>query len=115
VFFACAVITSLLSLALLGSAAGKLTKHPKVTENLGKCEVPSNWHPRLAAAEIAGAVGMVVGLWVPALGVAAAVGVVLYFVGAVIAHVRVSDNEVAAPIVFIVLAVVVIVLRIGTR
>ena len=114
-FLTCAVITSLLSLVLLGSAAGKLTKHPKVTENLGKCEVPSNWHPRLAAAEIAGAVGMVLGLWVPALGIAAAVGVVLYFVGAVIAHVRVSDNEVAAPIVFIVLAVVVIVLRIATR
>lgn len=114
-FLACAVIVSLLSLALLGSAAGKLTKHPKVTENLGKCEVPSNWHPRLAVAEIAGAVGMVLGLWVPALGVTAAVGVVLYFVGAVIAHVRVSDNEVAAPIVFIVLSVVVIVLRIATR
>jgi len=115
VFLACAVIVSLLSLALLGSAAGKLTKHPKVIESLGACEVPSNWHPRLAVAEIAGAVGMVLGLWVPALGVAAAVGVVLYFVGACIAHVRVSDNEVAAPIIFIVLAVVVIVLRIGTR
>jgi hypothetical protein len=115
VFLACAVIVSLLSLALLGSAAGKLTKHPKVVESLGKCGVPSSWHPRLAAAEIACAVGMVLGLWVPALGVAAAVGVVLYFVGAVIAHVRVSDNEVAAPIVFIVLAVVVIVLRIATR
>jgi hypothetical protein len=106
---------SLLSLALLGSAAGKLTKHPKVVESLGKGGVPSSWHPRLAAAEIACAVGMVLGLWVPALGVAAAVGVVLYFVGAVIAHVRVSDNEVAAPIVFIVLSVIVIVLRIGTR
>ena len=114
-FLACAVIVSLLSLALLGSAAGKLTKHPKVVESLGKCGVPSSWHPRLAVAEIAGALGMVLGLWVPALGVAAAVGVVLYFVGAVIAHVRVSDSEVAAPIVFIVLAVVVIVLRIGTR
>jgi hypothetical protein len=115
VFLACAVIVSLLSLALLGSAAGKLTKHPKVVESLGKCGVPSSWHPRLAVAEIAGALGMVLGLWVPALGVAAAVGVVLYFVGAVIAHVRVSDNEVAAPIVFIVLSVIVIVLRIGTR
>lgn len=114
-FLACAVIVSLLSLALLGSAAGKLTKHPKVVESLGKCGVPSSWHPRLAVAEIAGALGMVLGLWVPALGVAAAVGVVLYFVGAVIAHVRVSDNEVAAPIVFIVLSVIVIVLRIGTR
>ena len=114
-FLACAVIVSLLSLALLGSAAGKLTKHRKVVESLGQCGVPSSWHPRLAVAEIAGALGMVLGLWVPALGVAAAVGVVLYFVGAVIAHVRVSDNEVAAPIVFIVLSVIVIVLRIGTR
>ena len=114
-FTACAVIVSLLSFALLGSAVGKLTKHPKVTESLGNCEVPLSWHPRLAAAEVAGAVGMVIGLWVPALGIVAAIGVVLYFIGAVIAHVRVHDTDVAAPLVLMVLAAVVIVLRISTR
>ncbi len=114
-FTACAVIVSLFSVVLLGSAAGKLAKHPKVIESLAKCEVPSSWPPRLAAAEIAGAVGMVLGLWIPALGIAAAVGIVLYFVGAIIAHVRVRDNDVIAPIVFIVLAVIIIVLRYRTR
>jgi len=33
----------------------------------------------------------VAGIWWPALGVAAAVGLVIYFVGAVVSHVRVGD------------------------
>jgi hypothetical protein len=51
--------------------------------------VPPSWLPRLAALKAAGAVGLVLGLaGVPYLGIAAAAGLVLFFTGAIIAHLR---------------------------
>jgi hypothetical protein len=46
---------------------------------------------------VAGAVGLLVGLAVPAIGVAAAAGLGLLMVGAIGAHVRVSDSRNAVP------------------
>ncbi len=57
------------------------------------------WLPLLAVAELAGAVGLLVGLKVAPLGIAAGVGLALYFVGAVAAHVRAEDKNVAPPLV----------------
>lgn len=82
------VLAVLLALALIGSAAGKLTAQPKIVESLTSVGVPRNWYTPLAAVEIAGAIGLLAGIFYPPLGVAAAIGVVLYFLGAVIAHVR---------------------------
>jgi hypothetical protein len=43
----------------------------------------------LGALKLAGAAGLLVGLaGLPAIGIAAATGLVLYFIGAVIAHLR---------------------------
>jgi hypothetical protein len=44
----------------------------------------------LALVEILGALGLLVGIWVVPIGVAAAAGLTLYFLGAVAAHVRVK-------------------------
>ena len=66
-----AIVAIVLSLALLGSAAGKLTKHPKVAGTLTTVGVPEARWPMLAGLEVAGAVGLIIGLWAPALGVAA--------------------------------------------
>lgn len=60
-----------------------------VLANSAEVGVPRSWLAPLAAAKLAGAAGLVVGLLVlPALGIAAAVGLVLFFVGAVITHLR---------------------------
>ncbi|WP_066913122.1 DoxX family protein, partial [Mycobacterium interjectum] len=60
-----------------------------VLANSAEVGVPRSWLAPLAAAKLAGAAGLVIGLLgVPALGIAAAVGLVLFFVGAVIAHLR---------------------------
>jgi hypothetical protein len=45
--------------------------------------VPHGWLWFLGAVKAAGGLGLLVGLAVPAIGVAAAVGLVLYFLGAV--------------------------------
>lgn len=60
-----------------------------VLANSAGVGVPRSWLTALGAAKLAGAIGLVVGLLVmPGLGIAAAVGLVLYFVGAVLAHIR---------------------------
>jgi hypothetical protein len=113
-FIATVVVSALLALAALGSGAGKLSKQPKLVEQLGGLGVPMSWLPRLAAAEIAGAVGLLVGLKAAPLGIAAGVGLVLYFVGAVATHLRKGDKNITAPAVLALLSVAAVVLRIVT-
>ncbi len=52
-----------------------------------------------------GAVGLLVGFAVPPLGTAAAICLVLYFVCALSAHIRVRDRKVGGAVSFLVLAV----------
>jgi hypothetical protein len=60
-----------------------------VLANSGQVHVPRSWLPTLGMLKLAGAVGLVAGLFgVPAIGVAAATGLVLFFIGAVITHLR---------------------------
>ncbi len=113
-FVVLVVVTILLSLVLVASAFGKLTKAPQVVENLDRAKVPHPWYPGLAALEVAGAVGLLVGLGVAGLGIAAAIGVIGYFVGALIFHFRAGDRAVAPPLVLMLVAVVVLFLRIAT-
>lgn len=77
-----------------------------------KVGVPADKIPVLAYLEIAGAIGLVVGLFWWPIGVAAAIGVILYFVGAVISHLRVKDTSGIGPSAFLsVVAIAALVLR----
>ncbi|MQY14127.1 hypothetical protein SRB5_42890 [Streptomyces sp. RB5] len=51
-------------------------------------DVPVTWLPWLGAAGSAGAAGLLAGMFVPLVGYAAGVGLVLYFIVAVIAVMR---------------------------
>lgn len=86
------VITLLFAFMVSFSGVGKILRNPLqvkvVHETVG---LPLKYFPLLAACEFAGAVGLVVGIWWPVIGIAAGIGVVLYFVGAIVAHLRVSD------------------------
>jgi hypothetical protein len=111
-FIAYAIVAVLLSLLLLMSAGAKLTRNPKVVEGMTVVGVPPGMLTFLAGAEIAGAVGLIVGLWIAPLGIAAAIGVVLYFVGAVLAHLRKSDFKGApTPLVILIVSGAVLALR----
>jgi hypothetical protein len=55
-----------------------------VVDNITAYGVPERWWPWLGTVKALGAAGLLAGLAVPAVGVAAAVGLVLYFVGAVV-------------------------------
>jgi hypothetical protein len=98
------VVSVLIAVVALASAAAKLTRQPKVVESLAKVHVPDAWVPGLAALEIAGAAGVFIGFAVRPLGIAAAIGLTLYFLGAVIAHIRVRDPQWQAPLVLTLIA-----------
>ncbi len=60
-----------------------------VLANSARVGVPRSWLPTLAVLKLAGSGGLIVGLLgLRYLGIAAAIGLVLYFVGAVVVHVR---------------------------
>lgn len=61
--------------------------------------VPLSWFPYLAACELAGALGLLVGIaWAP-IGIAAAIGVILSMLGAIVAHLRAGDRQgIASPL-----------------
>ncbi|MFI0240539.1 DoxX family protein [Streptomyces sp. NPDC016845] len=86
-------LTVVLSLVLVGSAVAKVRRQESLVATMRRIGVPDAWLPRLAALEIAGAVGLLVGLAFRPLAVAAGVGVVLYFAGAVVFHVRAHDRK----------------------
>jgi DoxX-like family len=50
------------------------------------------------------AVGLLVGFTVPALGMAAAIGLIVYFICAASAHIRVRDRGIGGAVSFLVLA-----------
>ncbi|UQX05411.1 DoxX family protein [Streptomyces sp. RerS4] len=82
-----------------------------VVEPLVEYGVPKSWWMWLATSKVAGAVGLLVGFLVPAVGVAAAVGLVLYFTGAVITVLRArSYAHVAFPMIYAAPAVAVLAL-----
>ena len=83
-----------------------------VTDALNEYGVPRSWWPWLGTAKAAGALGLLAGLAVPLIGVAAGIGLVLYFVGAVITVLRArSYSHVPYPLLY--LAPVVAFLAVG--
>ncbi|MEU8525517.1 MULTISPECIES: DoxX family protein [Streptomyces] len=110
-FIGYAVVAVLLTFALSASAFLTFTRNPQVVGSMTKLDVPDSWMPWLATAKIAGALGLLAGLAVPALGGAAAIGVALYFIGALITHLRKKDYEVAPVVVLTLLALVALTLR----
>ncbi|MFJ1586239.1 DoxX family protein [Streptomyces sp. NPDC088197] len=63
--------------------------------------LPRKWVPFLGALLAAGTVGLLAGLAVPILGTLAACGLILYFIGAVTAHLRVGSRDILGGIVFL--------------
>lgn len=109
------VISVLLAVAFLFTAAIKLfgvRQSLQIRDQLG---VGAGLWRVIGGLEVAGAVGLLVGLEVPALGLAAAVGLSLLMVGAIGAHARAGDLRNAVPaVVCLGLAVAVAVLQTGS-
>ena len=80
------IFGALLAFAAIGSAISKLVKVPDVMEAMAKVGVKPHQIPLLALLEIAGGLGIIVGIWVPKLGTLSAACLVLFFAGALVTH-----------------------------
>jgi hypothetical protein len=76
----------------------------KILLTMAKLGVPESWLPILGLLKAAGAVGLLIGLRTPVIGAAAAIGVMLFFVCAIIAHLRARDYAFGVAAVFLLLA-----------
>ncbi len=103
--------------AIITAAAGVADFIPAgfVLANSAKVHVPRSWLPALGTLKLAGASGLIVGLvGLPAIGIAAAAGLVLFFIGAVIAHLRARVlYNIAAPGSYLVLSAASLALLVG--
>jgi DoxX-like family len=109
------VVSGLLAVLITFSAALKLTHRPKVVESYRTAGVPESWLNGLAALLLVAAAGLVVGIWWPIAGIAAAVGLVVYFVLAVGFHIRANDTaHVITPAILSGVAAAVVALHVTT-
>ncbi|MDV9188519.1 DoxX family protein [Streptomyces sp. SR27] len=82
------VVTAVAAFMAGFSAAAIFFRAAFVVEPLAQYGVPQSWWNWLGAAKAAGATGLIVGFYVPVVGTLAAIGLILYFAGAVITVLR---------------------------
>ncbi|HJS95556.1 MAG TPA: DoxX family protein, partial [Solirubrobacteraceae bacterium] len=72
-----------------GAAAADFVHAPFVLANSAEVGVAERWLPLLGTLKAAGVAGLLVGLvWERPIGVAAAIGLVAFFIGAIATHIR---------------------------
>ncbi|MEU8251943.1 DoxX family protein [Nonomuraea sp. NPDC048916] len=115
-FVAYTVVAILLAIGLTFSAYLLVTPNPspQIVEMLKTVHVPRSMYAPLAALKLAGALILLIGIFWRPLGIAAAIGLVLYFLGAVIIHLRAKDTKGARGPVILILACVAALLRATT-
>ena len=86
------ILAGFLGISITFSAFGKIKRIPGAVEAIAHVGVKESKYNQLAALELLGALGLLVGIWSKPIGVAASVGIALYFIGAQTAHVRVRDS-----------------------
>lgn len=114
-FVGTVVVTGILAALLVFSGARKLTHTHAVVDMYGRVGVPERRLNLLAALLIAGALGVLGGLFVPAVGIAAAACLIAYFLVAIGFHVRFGQLATVQPAVALAaLATAALVLRLLT-
>ena len=86
------IFGGLLTFAAIGSAIAKLLKVPDVMTSMAEVGVKANQVPALAILEIAGGLGVIVGIWNRTLGIISSAALVLYFLGAILAHAKAKSK-----------------------
>jgi hypothetical protein len=116
-FTAYVVVTLLAIAANAFSGVAALVHFKPILPGMAKAGVPESWLTVLGILKTAGAVGLLLGLiGVPLIGTAAATGLTLFFVGAIITHLRTRDysQQFGLAIGFLLLAVATLVLSLAS-
>jgi DoxX-like protein len=110
-FTAYIVITLLAAAANIFSATLDFIRYKQILVNMARVGVSESWLTTLGILKAAGALGLLIGICVPLIGIAAAIGLVLFFIAAIITHLRGRDYSFVLATVFPLLAVAALVLR----
>jgi hypothetical protein len=114
VFIAYIAVTLLAAAANFFSAGADFVRYKQVMANMARAGVPASWMTPLGLLKAAGALGLLVGFVVPPIGIAAEAGLIFFFVGAIITHLRGHFYSLTLPISFLTLAVAALVLWLAT-
>jgi hypothetical protein len=97
------LIVTLFAAAFVGfSAVSVFTRAKWVVEPITEYGVPRSWWNLLGTAKAAGAVGLLAGLFWAPIGIAAAIGLVLYFSGALVTVARArAYTHLAFPVLYL--------------
>ncbi|MYV43458.1 DoxX family protein [Streptomyces sp. SID1328] len=90
-FTATVILSALLALGFAAAALPKVLAQPSAAADADRMGYSTTAFRAIGLLELAGAVGVVVGLWFWPLGVAAAGGLLLVCAGAVRAHLSMKD------------------------
>jgi DoxX-like family len=112
-FTAYIIVTVLAAAANAFSATLDFIRFKQVLVNMAKAGVSESWLTTLGVLKSAGAVGLLAGIVLPSVGVAAAIGLVLFFVAAIIVHLRARDYSFGLAIIFLSLAIGALALRLA--
>src|SRR2546429_1661802 len=104
-FTAYVIVTLLAAAANIFSATLDFIRYKQILINMARVGVPESRITMLGILKAAGALGLLIGIGVPLIGTAAAIGLVLFFVGAIITHLRARDYSFGLAVVFLLLAV----------
>jgi hypothetical protein len=107
VFAAYLIITAITIVANAWATVADLAQARFVLANMAEVGVPRTWLPPLGVLKGAGAAGLLLGLLgARPLGIAAATGLVVFFTGALAAHVRARVfHNIAFPAAYFALAI----------
>jgi len=103
--YAYILINTMLAAALAVSAVLDFIRYEPILVNMTRARVPVSLLTMLGTLKAAGALGLMIGFSVPIIGTAAAVGVILFFVGAILTHLRVRDYSFGLAALFLLVAV----------
>jgi hypothetical protein len=98
------IVTILAAAANLSFAALDFSRSEWVIGNMTTVGLPPESLFPLGALKAAGGAGILLGIAVPPIGIAAAIGLILFFVGAIATHLRAHVGNLQYPGGFLVLA-----------
>jgi DoxX-like family len=106
-------VTIMVALANGYAAVMNFVGAGSVKDTADRIRVSQKWMVPFGILLACGAAGLLAGFAVPALGTAAAIGLVAYFISALSAHLRVHDPKVAGAVSFLVMAVAALAVSLG--
>ena len=109
------MVTIMAAAANIYAATNDFIRPEWLLSSMTKLGVQESRLPILGILKAAGGVGLLIGFAVPVIGVAAAIGLILFFVAAITTHLRARDYSFGVAVMFLLLAVAALVLAIYVR